>query len=330
MLETKTVVLVSSPNKAGESIPEDWKPLAEQAHPVLTKVGIDPAAYYFYDDVYSGIESRAAFAKAWKKRGIANILLIMKSELNNNKKNVRYLLLATTFNGEASLMTEGQPAWKSNGKSYKKVLEKISRVAARQTSSNLLTTDIPEYFDDVKLISGQRVETYYTDLRLGKLAVPKFAGSNLPGKRPGGLVNNLVQNRLQQAEEQANTFNMELAIIMQGYRFKYELVEHGKTDSELMKEGFTYVLRNLRTSGLEIKKLLNYSDIDEEEEYYITIKIIDNKPTMRYIPIKAPVYKFYIKNIKTGNIYLGKQWDADETWEESLKNTLYNINKEIK
>jgi len=329
MLSTKTVVLISSPNRAGESIAEDWHPLAEQAHPVLTESGIDPVAYYFYDDVYSGKEVRAAFAEAWKRRGINHILLILKSELNGNNKNIRYLLLATAFNGEASLMTAGQPAWKNNGKDFKKVLGKLSRVANRQTSTNLLVSKVPEYFNDVKIFKGQRVETYYTDLKLGKLAVPKFATSNLPGKRPGGLVNNLVKNRLEQAETQANDYNNQLASIMQGYQFEQGLVEQNINDKDLMIAGYNYVIRSIRTSGIGVKRLLNYS-VDEEEEYYITVKLVNKKPTMRYIPIKAPVYKYYIKNLKTGNIYLGKNWDADETWQESLKNVLYNINLELK
>ena len=326
---TKTVVLVSSPNRDGESIPEDWHPLAQQAHPVLTEAGIDPVAYYFYDDVYSGNETRAAFAEAWKKRGIAHILLIMKSELNTNKKNIRYLLLATAFNGETSLMTEGQPAWKNNGKDFKKVLAKLSRVANKKSSTNLLVAATPEYFNDVKIIKGQRVESYYTDLKLGKLAVPKFATSNLPGKRPGGLVNNLVQGRLEQAEQQANDFNNQLTSIMQGYKFEHGLVEQNTSDKDLMIAGYNYVIRSIRTSGIGVKRLLNYP-VDEEEEYYITVKLVNNKPTMRYIPIKAPIYKYYIKNLKTGNVYLGKNWDADETWQESLKNVLYNIGLELK
>ena len=329
ILSTKTVVLVSSPNREGESIPEDWQPLAEQAHPVLAEAGIDPVAYYFYDDVYSGKETRAAFAESWKKRGIAHILLIVKSELNSNKKNIRYLLLATAFNGDPSLMTEGQQAWKSNGKNFKKVLEKLSRAAYKQTSTNLLVSEVPEYFNDVKIIKGQRVESYYTDLKLGKLAVPKFATSNLPGKRPGGLVNNIVQNRLDQAEQQANEFNNQLASIMQGYKFEHGLVEEYTSDKDLMIAGYNYVIRSIRTSGIGVKKLLNYH-VDEEEEYYITVKLVNNKPTMRYIPIRAPIYKYYIKNIKTGNVYLGKNWDADETWQESLKNVLYNIGLELK
>ena len=329
MLTTKTVVLVSSPNREGESIAEDWHPLAEQAHPVLADAGIDPVAYYFYDDVYSGIEARAAFARAWKKRGIGHILLIIKSPLNNNKKNVRYLLLATPFNGETSLMTEGQDAWKSNGKDFKKVLNKLSRVASKRTSTNLLIAKVPEYFDDVKLINGQRVESYYTDLKLGKMAVPKFATSSLPGKRSGGLVNTMVKNRLQQAEEQANNFNNQLATIMQDYKFEHGLVEHSTNDKDLMIAGYNYVIRSIKTSGIGVKRLLNYP-VDEEEEYYITVKLVNNKPTMRYIPIRAQIYKYYIKNLKTGNIYLGKNWDADETWQESLKNVLYNISQELK
>ena len=329
ILSTKTVVMLSSPNREGESIPEDWRPMAEQAHPVLTAAGMDPVAYYFYDDVYSGNEVRAAFAQSWKKRGISNILLIIKSPLNNNKKNVRYLLLATPFNGEASLMTEGQPAWKNNGKDFKKVLGKFTRVASRQSSTNLLVAKVPEYFTDVKLIKGQRVESYYTDLKLGKMAVPKFATSNLPGKRPGGLVNTMVKNRLAQAEEQANSFNSQLAGIMKDYKFEYGLVEQNISDKDLMIAGYNYVIRSIRTTGIGVKRLLNYP-VDEEDEYYITVKLVNNKPTMRYIPINAPVYKYYIKNLKTGNFYLGKNWDADETWQESLKNVLYNIKQELK
>ena len=41
ILAGKSVVLVSSPNKPGESIAEDWHPMAEEAHPILTKAGLD-------------------------------------------------------------------------------------------------------------------------------------------------------------------------------------------------------------------------------------------------------------------------------------------------
>lgn len=329
ILSNKSVVFVTAPNRQGESIVEDWHPLAEEAHPVFVESGLDAVAYYFYDDIYSGKEVRQAFAKSWKRRGVEHIVLLIKSEVNGNANKIRYMLMATPFNGESSLMTEGQPAWKATAKDLKKVLTKFSKDARKQEIKNLLINDTPEYFDDVKIITSQRVETYYTDLKSGKLAVPKFGGNDLPGKRPGGLVNNMVQNRLEQAASQADAYNAELERIMKDYQFNYELVDKSLTEQELMNEGYTYVLRSIRTEGIGVKRLLNY-EVDEDMEYYTTVKIKNGKPTMRYIPIKAPVYKYYIRNLKTGNIYLGKSWDADETWQESLGNVLYNINQSYK
>ena len=329
ILSSKTVVLVSTPNNPGESIAEDWKPLVEEAHPVLAKAGIDLVGYYFYDDVYSGKEVQEAFAASWKKRGVGHILLMIKSEINNSKNGTRYLLLATPFNGEASLMTEGQAAWKKSSKKFDNVLGDIAKAANKLTKNNLLVASAPEYFNDVKLLNGQRVESYYTDLKLGKLAVPTFAGADLPGKRPGGLVNTLIKNRLEQAEAQANSYNAELTNLFKGYKFDYGLVDKNSSDKDLMMAGYSYVLHSIRTSGISIKRFLNYA-VDEEDEHYITVKVINGKPTMRYIPAKAPVYKYYIKNLKTGNVYLGKNWDADETWQESIKNMIYNIGQELK
>jgi hypothetical protein len=329
ILSAKSVVLVSSPNKPGESIAEDWYPMAEEAHAELANAGLDPVAYYFYDDVYAGTEARRAFAESWQSRGISYIVMLLKSEVNNNKGDMRYLLLVTAFNGKEDLMTEGQPGWKASAKKLKAVTSRFVRAANKMEKQNLMPAPAPEHFTDVRMVNGNRIESYYTDLKLGKLAVPEFGLDETPGSRPGGLVNNLVEKRKEQASGQMSTYNKELTSIMQSYKFDYELVERSQSDKDLMIAGYAYVLRRLHTSGLEIKRLLNY-EVDEDEEYYITVKTINGKPTMRYIPIKAPVYKYYIKNLKTGNIYLGKNWDADETWQESLKNMIYNIGAELK
>ena len=329
ILATKSAVLVSTPNRPGESIAEDWYPMAEEVHAEFTSAGLDPVAYYFYDDVYAGKEATRAFAESWKQRGIEHIVMLLKSEVNNKKGDVRYLLMATAFNGNEDLMTEGQPAWKASGKKLKSLNQKFTRAANKMEKKNLMPAPAPEHFTDVRMVNGNRIESYYTDLKLGKLAVPQFGIDESPGDRPGGLVNNAIEKRKEQAEAQTTGYNKELASIMNSYKYAYELVEPGQSDKDLMVAGYAYVLRRLHTSGLEIKRLLNY-EVDEDEEYYITIKMINGKPTMRYIPINAPVYKYYIKNLKTGNIYLGKDWDADETWQESLKNVIYNIGKELK
>jgi hypothetical protein len=32
------------------------------------------------------------------------------------------------------------------------------------------------------------------------------------------------------------------------------------------------------------------------------------------------VYKYYVKHINSGDIYLGEQWDGDDTWQDALFN----------
>jgi hypothetical protein len=184
ILSTKSVVLVSTPNKPGESIAEDWYPMAEEAHETFLEAGLDAVAYYFYDDVYAGTEARKAFAESWQQRGISYIVMLLKSEVNNKKGDVRYLLLATAFDGTQALITEGQPGWKASGKNLKSVTNKFNRAANRLEKKNLMPAPVVEHFTDVRMVNGNRIESYYTDLKLGKLAVPEFGFNESPGDRP--------------------------------------------------------------------------------------------------------------------------------------------------
>ena len=52
LLSSKSVVLVGTPAKAGESIREDWKPLVEEAHPDFHSAGVDAVGYYFYEATF--------------------------------------------------------------------------------------------------------------------------------------------------------------------------------------------------------------------------------------------------------------------------------------
>jgi len=329
LFDSKSVVLVATPPVEGESIRQPWKPLAETAHESFVKAGFNPVAYYFFEDVLAGKESREAFSNQWKKREIKNIIVLSKALVAiKNKPGIRYVVMTTTFNQLPSLMGNGQKAWKAQSKSLDKVLDKVSKAGGRHSSKNKLVNDVPEFFDDANIIKGQHVEGYLTDLDFGKLAVPRFPMVNIPGNRPGGIINNQVEKQVKKANEQSRKNNVLLKSIMDAYKYKYEFTDPQLSDQELMDNGFSYALYSLHTSGVEIKRLLDY-EIDETDETYMTLKIKNGKQTLSYIPVKAPVYKFYIKHLKSGNVYLGKNWDADELWTSALKNLLMNVAKEM-
>lgn len=327
-LGEKTVVLVGTPPIPGQSIRQDYKEMVAEAHIEFYRAGIDAVGYYNYEDVIAGPESRRAFSEAWKKREIKYIMVLSKVNVTlKNKPSERYVIMATKFNEQPSLMSDGQVAWKAQGKNLDAALKKMSRDAARIGGKTVLTNIDPEYFYDVPMVRGQHVETYFTDLDFGKMAVPKFEIVEIPANHPGGIINNQVEKQAEEANVQAARNNQELEEIMKNYKFRYEFTDPSLTDEDLIKQGFMYVMYSLKTSGKAIQRLLDYQ-VDEEEETYMTVTEVNGKPTLRYIPADAPVYKYYIKHLRTGNVYLGKTWDADETWQDALKNCLRTINKE--
>ncbi len=327
----KTIVLVNTTKVLAEqTFNKTAEPLIDEAHAAFTKAGIDVVGYYSLKQVFSGRDSQYGFSEAWKKREIENIIIISKVVYQKKKKEVtRYVLLATTFNGKPSYFSNGQTGWKSQGKDFDKVLNRITSAANKYKRSNLLINEYPEYFDDVKMVWGEHVEGYLTDLDFGKLAVPIFKIIEIPEPKPTGLINNLVAKQV----EASNALNVKNNIVLEeklkAYNYKYELVFAETSDIDLSKDGFSYVLLRLYSPGVDIKKLLNYS-INEDQDTYITQIYKDGKLTIRRIPANGLVYKYYIKHLRTGNIYLGPNWDADETWGEALDHMLYNVNAEMK
>ena len=327
----KTVVLVGTPAKPGSSIREDWKGMVETAHKEFAAVGVDAIGYYFYEDVIAGKESKIAFAQAWKKREVENIIILSKVNVKvKNKASSRYVILGTAFNGESSLMSDGQDAWKTQSKDLGKALDKFVKTTNKLKKGNLLVLDKPEYFNDASMVRGKRVESYYTDLATGKLAIPKFSLATAPSKIPSGIVNKQVEKQLVKANDQAKANNVALKRIVEAnYPMSFELTDPSESEKELLDKGFSFVLYRLHTSGKSIQRLLNY-DVDDEDETYVTLIEKNGKPTLRYIPVDAPVYKYYIKHIKSGNVYLGKDWDADETWQNAMQHWIKGVRKELK
>lgn len=327
----KTVVLVNTTQVLpDQQFGKSAEPMINEAHKVFTDAGIDVVGYYSSREVMAGRDSQYGFSEAWKKREIENIILITKADFQQKKKEVtRYVILATTFNGKPSLFTNGQLAWKVQNKDYSKALDKLAGAANKYEKKNLLINEQPEYFDDVKMVWGEHVEGYLTDLDFGKLAVPKFEIIDIPNPKPTGLINNLVEKQAEESNQLNTRNNQVLAEKMKSYGYEYELVDPSLTDKELSKQGFSYVLLRLYAPGIDIKRLLNYN-FNEDKQSYTTQIFNNGRVTLRTIPANGLVYKYYIKHLRSGNIYLGSKWDADETWSDALDHMLYNVREEMK
>jgi hypothetical protein len=334
ILQAKSVVLVSVPPVSKTSSERgDWKAFSSEAHEFFKKIGIDPVAYVYFDDVFASPEVAKAYADQFEKREIKYIIIISKVFLKiKNKESLRYVILITGFSKDTDFIKNGQKAYKDQGKDLEKAMKKIYGITVRKdfVKSNNLIIDNPEYLHNIKIISGRRNQSYPVDLRVDRLAVPKFEETEIPGNRPGGILNNRIAKEMEKANEQVEKQNFEIERLFQDYKWEYELTNPLLDDESLYRNGFLYKLVRISSTGKMIKEFLDYEMNDIETDYVTMIKRPDGSITLRSIPINAPVHKFYIKSLARDEVFIGESWDADETWQDALKNYLANLIDKLK
>jgi hypothetical protein len=334
ILQTKSIVLVSVPPVSKTSSERgDWRAFSSEAHEYFKKIGIDPAAYVYFDDVFASTEVAKTYVDNFQKREIKYIIILSKVFIKiKNKESLRYVILIAPFSNDADFIKNGQKAYKDQEKDLEKAMKRIYSVTIRKdyVKSNNLIIDDPEYLYNIKILTGRRNVSFPVDLRVDKLAVPKFEETIVPGNRPGGILNNRIAKEIEKANEQVERQNFAINRLFQNYEWKYELVSPTMDDEELYRNGFLYKLIRVSSTGRMIKEFLDYELNDIEEDYITIIIKPDGSVTLRAIPINAPVHKFYIKSLARDEVYIGEVWDADETWQDALKNHLNNLIEKIK
>jgi hypothetical protein len=265
-------------------------------HENLVQTGIDAVAYFEIDKVLGGQDMTIAYSRYFLKREIANLIFVQKTSTG-------YTVYVTPFNNEDDLVKQGQAAWSANGPSLSEILTTLYRAAlAKNKQKNLLINEVPETDLSVLLIGGRRSELFAYDLKVDKLAIPKF----------GDIEND---NMLEE--------------LLKTYPLPKELVDNTVPESELRKKGFLYVLCYVHTRSSAAKSLLGYT-VSPSESAFASVTYPDGQVQVKNIPATTSVYKFYVRHIDSGNVFLGTKWDADTTWQQALKNFITAFKTELK
>lgn len=294
ILQTKSVVLVKVPPKSSAPhIRGNWKALAEKAQPGFKKAGIDAVAYYYIEDIYSGKEPLAAFLEEFEKRAFENIVLLIDD-------GSQYKLILSKFPGDGHLIKPGQYAWKIEHANLATALDKLYKLTANsdQVKRNMLILEVPEFGSLPQVIEGRRGEYYDLNFRSEKLAIPAFADT------------------------------ADLNEVLARYPYKYGFSAPILEDKDIRNSGYQYLLCYVHTTGKAVKQMLEYPVTNSETDF-ISEVVTDGKAQVKSYSVDTPVYKFYIKHIYTGDVFLGKKWDAAPTWQEALSNFVENLRTEL-
>lgn len=300
LFHTKSVVFINAPVQSGKNT---WMDLARQAHSTFRESGVDAVAYYLFDDVKAGRDASRQLAEDLKKREVQNIIVVSQGER-------KVALLITPFNGEGSFVSDGQEAYKQEAVGSDQLFIEFGKAAFRSglEVQNYLINDQPEFFVGAgNVIKGKRFEAFAQDLKLDKLAVPKFQESDIMQHDDVNPADDIAQ--------QIERSNQNLEAIMAHYPYQFDLVDTTIEEDKLRQNGYQYILLKLHTTKDHIQSMLGYNAQPDSRQ-----EGVQGADTS-----KGAIYKYYVKHIYTGDIYLGNTWDADEDWKTALSNYIQNM-----
>ena len=269
----------------------------EETQKAFQQTGIDAVAYFVSDYLLAGADPQKAFTNYLLSRNIPFLILFDKEKQN-------YRLTFIRLNGKSDLVNPASPAWRQSNPVLSELLITIYRLAlSNQKKQNFLINDFPETDIPIKYFTGRRSETYTAMVKTFRIAVPKFGN-----EKADAALEQLLKDYLP---------------------FKYELVDPSIDERELESKGFIMVLRFVHTRGIVAKKILDY-DITQIANSIASVLVVNGEVQLKTIPSEEPVYKFYIKHLEYGNIFLGNKWDADTSWQTALANHLQLMRQDLK
>lgn len=265
-------------------------------HETFVRTGIDAVGYFETDRVLAGGDVEKAYSKYFNKREISCIVFI-------HKKSTGFSCSITVYNGKPDFVNPGQVAWSIQASSLAQLMNEIYRSALNTyQKKNLLINEVAETQLPVKILEGLRNETFAYDLKVDNMAVPKFTDS---------------------------LATQQLAEILKTYPLRYQLTDNTIADKDLRTKGFLYVLCVVHGRSSVVKELLGYT-VNKSESAFVSVTYPGAEMQLKNIPADTEVYKFYVRHIDSGNVFLSSKWDADTSWQQALQNFIKGIKAEMK
>lgn len=265
-------------------------------HENLVRTGIDAVAYFETEKVLAGGDAEKAYSKYFTKREIASFVFVQK-------KSTGFACSITTYNGKADFVDNGQDVWNKESTTLNGLMNEVYRAAlSAYKKQNLLINDVAETDLPVKVVEGNRNELFPYDLKVDNLAVPVFNDS---------------------------AATKELESIFKTYPLRYQLTDNKIADRDLRNKGFLYVVCVVHGRSAIAKEVLGYS-VNRAETASVSVTYPETQMQLKNIPADVPVYKFYVRHIDSGNVFLGNKWDADTTWQQALQNFIKGLKAELK
>lgn len=328
LLSEKTAVLVDDQLSMSSGNPT-WRNFAEEAHKTFHRLGIDAVAYYDLNMVMAGAPVTHSLAQEIKNRGIRYAIVLQRAL--NSSQDTSYTLTLAKISEQDLFFEAGQPAFQLQNSQLANLMQSMVRAVSTSgiERTNFLILERPEFFQKTNIFPARRFENFNPDLKLDRLAVPLFEERAAPARVPSGMNQGNVNALVEEENRKIAIANERLKQVMAQYPFASGPVSQNQTEAELRREGYLFMLQHVYGKPATVSDILQYN-FESPERVLTSITMVVGDTISQKLSPNEIAYKFYVKHLPTGEVYLGSHWDADTTWETALENFINNLKHALK
>ncbi len=305
ILSSRSIVLISVPK---DSPAGEWKKWAAEMQASLSQFGVDAVAYLSIDQLAENtVAQKELNSDIFSKRGISNLITLSVLD-----KEGTALMTVGPYNRKWTFFEEKSAFWMrqvSDIGSIWSELETVFKTGAFPRT-NLLVLDSPEYFD-LTISFTSRTERFTKLMETQKVAVPMFVALQDDPNRILRLKSDILTGKEDRGVAATTSQNAQLSEIIAQYPFEAELVNlNEKSEDQWLRSGYGFILHHATGTESDLRSKLKYKSLDKSSNKTLT--------------------KYYLKQLRTSNLYLGREWDAGNTPTTALTNFVERVRTEFK
>lgn len=299
---TKSLVLISAPVGATHG---EWKERATEMQAFFGEAGIDAVAYFNLDRKFTLPDFKADIPKLITDRKITNLIFLIIGE-----KDQESIIGFGPYNGKPEMYDQGAAFWTRSFTDLETVFEEMSLLfktgSFRRT--NLLVNDKPEFFDFTKPSFAANYASFPPELSKKLIGVPTLKSQST---KPG--VHLLVADDFHHPQKPALVIeerNKALEAVVMDSLMKMQRVDLAtRTEALLRRDGVTHILYYVAGDSEYVYNLFRFKGRENVPANYLV--------------------KFFLKDLRNKNIFLGRSWDASSDWQEALNSFMAQIEQEL-
>ena len=315
LLSSRTAIILRSSDEYSRA---QWRTVSQEFHEYFLQMGIDPTFYVHEQDMYANPVIRQSYMRLFDVRDLGNLVIL--------ERNAGRYVMSITSNFDQQGFFRNTKAWRETDSTTDALLFKLGLIVKQSdmSTSNFLILTAPEFIEDINFFKGSRLPNYAGILRRQKLGVARFDSLRIDPK-----LSDEKRRVLQDYNRQVATYNKQLEEIFSNYPFEWEMFSFKDNDYALAS-GIQHVFQLVQTTGSGAKDFLNYPDHTKETHIIsVTPSPLPGDVRLKRLPVETVVFKPYVYQVRADDVYVGREWDADITWQDAVRNFFFTLQRQF-